>query len=109
MKKLTILDTIILMFLAFLLGSGVIYYLSAGKLDQAINKSNTERVADSTSAQLHIDWKNGILLKDAKVFEKDRDVVIGFVSDGRLAWSYIPSDEDKVKEIADDLKNSAQE
>jgi len=101
MKKYTILDIIVLIFLAFLLGSGAIYYLSA-KSSQTVTQT-TDR-ADAPGAQLHVDWKNGILLKDAKVFKKDRDVVIGFVSDGRLIWGYIPSDKNNVKKIADDLK-----
>jgi len=109
-KKINILDVIVLAGVFFIAGSAFNHYfldsLSAGSVDQAINKQNTERVASDAGVQkLRIDW-NGIYLKDAKVFKKDRPVVIGFREDGMLMWGYAPSDKEKVEKIARELKTS---
>lgn len=124
-RSFSILDIIVVMILGALLGSAFIYKMTpnlSAETSQAVTPTTKRADAPGTQktyvqkiGNKYIDWGHGVTVDNLRAFDRPYLIQVGFRSDGALIWRYVDeggqpvvekSDKEKVRAIADNLKES---
>ena len=132
-KGFSLFDILLILVAGLIIGGVAVFYinnLSAGTFDQTVNEPIKEKVAESGDAgaldkirvqeigDRLIDWgegRSGLYVNNYYPFGNiDTTIQLGFVDNGQIVWRPVdkdgmpiqdPETSEKVKEIANDLKN----